>query len=351
MAEFNMDNVLAGDDMDMDFEVQPNDAGEEPDGGGEQQEQEGEQDDGWDDDAGEAPLENGEGSYGGSIYSDLAKAFVEDGIFGNRELAGQVVDANTFRQMMDAEINSRLDNVHKRVLYALNAGAPAEDIRKMEAIVNSLNGFDDASITDESNAGVELRKDLIYRAAIFNGKNDARARKEVEKSMKAGTDIEDARDSLELLRNSFSRTYNEMVQKSAERKEAERQAEINSAKALESEIMGGKGFTGNLSEQMRRRIVNNAMVQSETLPDGRRCTPLQKFCMTDPNATRILGELFTITDGFRDLGAIGASNVRKGVSRGLASIEKKLQASAPTGAPRYMAQGEDDGGSRFEIEI
>ena len=311
------------------------------------------EDGGWGD--GEPAAGDGDDSPAGgvsSLYSDLAKALAEDGILGDAEAAGRVTDADGLRGVIDSELASRLDAKQRRVLAALDAGAPQDDVRQLEAMIEDLKQYDEAKLTDESDAGVTARKEIIFRAALFNGLDENRARKEVEKSIKAGTDIDDARDGLAMMRQSVGEAYDGMVSEGRRRQEEARRGYEERCRALEGDIMSGDGVTGKLSEGVRRRIVNNVMVRSETLPDGRQVTPLQKFCMTDPSASRILGELFTITDGFRDFGKLSEANVRKGVSRGLAAMERRLQgrqASDP-GTMRYAGDGEPDAG-RYEIEI
>ena len=51
-------------------------------------------------------------------------------------------------------------------------------------------------LSDESEKGEKLRKDLIYQDFLNRGYSKERATKEVQKSLNAGTDIEDARESL-----------------------------------------------------------------------------------------------------------------------------------------------------------
>lgn len=290
---------------------------------------------------------------GGGAFGELARALADEAILSDAAEAAKVTDADGFRRLFEAEIRSRMDAGHRRVLEALDSGAPVDDIQRMEAVMRDLDGYDESSLADEGDEGVELRKGLIYKAALFSGMDEARAAKEVEKSMKAGTDIDDAREALSDMRSSVREAYGNMVAEGRRRRDEEQARYGESCRRLEADIMGGDGLTGRLSEPVKRRIVNNVMARSETLPDGRRVTPLQKYCMTDPRATRVLGELFTLTDGFRNLGALAEAAARKGVSRGLADMERRLQ-STPTaagGGLRYMG---DDGGAepgRYEIEV
>lgn len=354
-----MDNVLSGedvenDDFDVNDDVETSDD-EQDDNQDSVTDDTNADDDDWGDD-GDTPQDGGQGattSQSDTVYSNLAKACFEDGIFGNGEAAVSVKNADDFRQLMDSEINARLDYAHRRVLAALDAGVPQNEIQGMEAIIDDLNQYDKINLADESDEGLNNRKEIIYRAAIFNGKDDARARKEVDKSIKAGTDIEDAREGLASMRQYVSQNYEAMVNQNKQRQyEMSRQREEQS-RQMANDIMNTDGFTGALSPQTRRRIVNNCMIPSERMPDGRQVTPLQAFFLSNPYATRIVGELFTLTDGFRNPNAITDSKVRKGVSRGLASMERKLQGSnpAPSGGMRYAG---GDGGidqGRYELEI
>ncbi len=359
MADFNMDNVLSGedvenDDFDVNDDVETSDD-EQDDSQGEAADGTDSDDDGWDDDN-DATSDGGQGEagpQGDTVYSNLAKACFEDGIFGNGEAVNYVKDADGFRQLMNSEINARLDYAHRRVLAALDAGVPQTEIQGMETIIDDLNHYDQINLADESDEGLNNRKEIIYRAAIFNGKDDARARKEVDKSIKAGTDIEDAREGLASMRQYVSQKYEAMVNQNKQRQNEMLRQREEQSRQMVNDIMSTDGFTGALSPQTRRRIVNNCMVASERMPDGRQVTPLQAFFLSNPYATRIVGELFTLTDGFRNPNAITDTKVRKGVSRGLASMERKLQGSnpAPSGGMRYAGGDGDIDQGRYELEI
>lgn len=338
-----------GDGLDIDAPIAKDGAGD--DGEGDAPADEGP--DGFGDGLGDAPGDAPTPAAGGWTFGDVARAFAEEAIFGDAEGAAKVEDADGFRRLMEAEIRSRVDAENRRALEALDAGAPADDVRRLEAISRDLEGYDESRLTDEGDEGVALRKELIYKQALFNGMDEARAAKEVEKSMRAGTDIDDAREALEGMRSAAKEAYGNMVAEARRRKEEAGARAEEARRRLEADIMGGEGLTGPLSETVRRRVANNVMTPSETLPDGRKVTPLQKYCMTDPMAARVLGELFTLTDGFRDLGRLSEAKARRGVSRGLADMERRLREAPPAagGGLRYMGGGEGDDPGRYEIEV
>lgn len=325
-------------------------------GGGDNPAEDAEDGDGIDDGLGDGPggaPAPSPAAKAAAPFGELARALAEEAIFSDAEGAAKVEDAEGFRRLMEAEVRSRVDAENRRALEALDAGAPPDDVRRLEAISRDLDGYDEARLADEGDDGAALRKELIYKRALFDGMDEARAAKEVEKSMRAGTDIDDAREALADMRAAAKEAYGNMVAEARRRKEEAAARDAEARRRLEADIMGGEGLTGPLSEAVRRRVVNNVMTPSETLPDGRRVTPLQKYCMTDPMAARVLGELFTLTGGFRDLGALAEAKARKGVSRGLADMERRLREAPPAagGGLRYMGGGDGADPGRYEIEV
>jgi hypothetical protein len=62
-----------------------------------------------------------------------------------------------------------------------------------------------------------MRKQLIYQDFINRGYSQERASREVEKSINAGTDIEDAKEALEELKRYFKSSYEKEIQEAKDR--------------------------------------------------------------------------------------------------------------------------------------
>lgn len=90
-----------------------------------------------------------------------------------------------------------MDERYKRVDEALSAGVEPTQIQRYEQYIKALDNITEDNISAEDEAGENLRKNLIYQDCINKGFSQQKAMKMVERSIKAGTDIEDAKDALQ----------------------------------------------------------------------------------------------------------------------------------------------------------
>ena len=82
---------------------------------------------------------------------------------------------------------------------ALGVGVEPSAIQQYERTLDYLDGISDDSISDESERGETLRKQLIYQDFINRGYNKERDIREVNKSFNAGSDIDDAKEAFKML--------------------------------------------------------------------------------------------------------------------------------------------------------
>ena len=106
-----------------------------------------------------------------NFYSSIANALAVDGIFPNLddETVKKAVDAETFSNLIEAEITARLDEKQQRISKALENGVEPTDIKKYEGTLNYINKITDADIAEESEKGEQLRYNLIYQDFINKG--------------------------------------------------------------------------------------------------------------------------------------------------------------------------------------
>ena len=149
-----------------------------------------------------------------NFYSSIASALKEDGIFQNLDddKAKEIKDAESFAQAIRDEVTAQLDERQKRIDEALNAGIEPSEIQKYERTLNYLDSIKDENISDESEQGEQLRRQLIYNDFINRGYSKERAQREVKKSFDAGTDIEDAKESLKSNKEFFKNSYDSIVE-------------------------------------------------------------------------------------------------------------------------------------------
>ena len=271
-----------------------------------------------------------------NFYSSIAKALKEEGIFPDLddESYSKITEPEDFRNLVEQQIKAGLDERQKRIDEALNVGIEPTEIRKYENTLNFLDDIKEESITDESDKGEKLRKDLIYQDFINRGYSKERALREVQKSFNAGTDIEDAKEALKSNKDFFTDKYNELVNEAkAEAEKDERDRKEQAAK-LKSSILEDKNVFGDLSvdKSTRQKIYDNISKPVYKDPEtGEYYTAIQKYEMENRiEFLKNLGLIFTLTDGFKNLDGLVKGKVNKEVKKGLRELENTLNNTART---------------------
>ena len=99
-----------------------------------------------------------------NFYSSIAKTFAEDGVFQNLndDALSKVNDAESFIDLMEQQIQSKLDEKQKRIDKALNAGIEPTQVQRYENNIKILDSITDEAISEEGEKGENLRKNIIY---------------------------------------------------------------------------------------------------------------------------------------------------------------------------------------------
>lgn len=298
-----------------------------------------------------------------NFFSSIAAALVDEGVFPdlNEDEISQVKGPEDFRDLINRQIKSGIDEANQRVLEALNAGVEPTAIQNYERVLSYLNSIDDATLEDESEKGENLRKNIIYQDYINRGFSKERATKEVEKSFRAGTDIEDAKESLTGNKDFYQGQYDDLIKegKEAEAKEAKKQKE--QAEELKKSILTEKKVFGDIEidKNTRQRVYDNVAKPIYKDPDsGEYLTAVQKYQREHPvEFSKNLGLLFTLTDGFKNIDTLVGGKVKKEVKKGLRELETKIRStsSSTSGNLRFANGGYNDKESifskNFEIDV
>lgn len=278
----------------------------------------------------------GNGTSPKNFYSSIAKALKEEGIFPNLDDEGlsKVKDPEDFRDLIDQQIKAGLDERQKKIDEALNAGVEPTEIRKYENAINFLGSIKEENISDESDKGEKLRKDLIYQDFINRGYSKERAAREVQKSFDAGTDIDDAKEALESNIGFFKDKYDELINDAKSEAEQEEKERKEQAEKLKSSILNDKEVFGDLSvdKSTRQKIYDNIAKPVYKDPEtGEYFTAIQKYEMENrTDFLKNIGLLFTLTDGFKNLDGLVKGKVKKEVNKGLRELEHTLNNTART---------------------
>lgn len=271
-----------------------------------------------------------------NFYSSIASALKEDGIFQNldNDKAKEIKDAESFAQAMRDEVTAQLDERQKRIDEALNAGIEPSEIQKYERTLNYLDSIKDENISDESEQGEQLRRQLIYNDFINRGYSKERAQREVKKSFDAGTDIEDAKESLKSNKEFFKNSYDSIVEEAKKAEEKEIEERKKDAETLKKNILEEEKVFGELQidKATRQKVFDNISKPVYKDPEtGELFTALQKYEMDNRlDFLKNVGLIYTLTDGFKNLDGLIKGKVKKEVRKGLRELETTINNTART---------------------
>ena len=290
-----------------------------------------------------------------NFFSSIAKAFAEEGIFPdlNEDEIANINTAESFREIIDKQIQSQLSERQKRADEALNAGLEPDDIRKYENTLSYLEEVTDNKLEEETTEGEELRKRLIYQDYINRGFSQERATKEVKRSIDSGNDIEDAKEALNSNKEYFKSQYDKLLNDAKEEQKKYEQERKNQAEQLKKSIIEEKKVFGDIEvdKPTRQRIFDNLSKpiykDEET---GTYMTALQKYQHDNPNEfIKNVSTIFTLTDGFKNLNKLVKGKVNKEIKKGFRDLENALNNTARTSDGNInFASGVDDENSMFK---
>lgn len=284
-----------------------------------------------------------------NFYSSIASALKEEGIFPDLDddTLNGIKTPEDFAEAVEKTVQARLDERQKRIDAALQADVEPDEVRRYEQTLANLDAIKEEYITDETEKGERLRKNLIYQDFRNRGYSEARAKREVEKSFNAGTDIEDAKEALESNREYFSNQYQDLIKEAQEEaKEEQRKIKEEAAQLKKSMLEDKEVFTGiALDKTTRQKAFDNITKPVFKTEDGEYLTAIQKYEMDNPVEFRkYLSVLFTMTDGFKNIDGLVKGKVKKEVKQSLRELEHKLSSTTrnSSGNPRYVGGVEED---------
>lgn len=269
-----------------------------------------------------------------TIYSSIAKALKEEGIFPDLddEVLSKVKEPEDFRDLVEQQIKAGLEERQKRIDDALNYGIEPTEIKRYENTLNFLDSVKEENITDESDKGEELRKNLIFQDFINRGYSRERATREVQKSFNAGTDIEDAKEALKSNTEYFKGKYDDLIEDAKLEAQKEEENKKEQANKLKESILNEKNILGDLSidKPTRQKIYDNISKPIYKDPEtGEYYTAIQKYEKDNRvDFLKYLGLIFTLTDGFKSLDGLVKGKVKKEVKNGLRDLEHAINNTA-----------------------
>jgi hypothetical protein len=268
-----------------------------------------------------------------NFYSSIAKALKEDGILSDLDddMLDKAETPEDFASIIEAQINARLDEKQKRIDEALGVGVVPSAIQQYERTIDYLDSISDDAISDESENGETLRKQLIYQDFINRGYSKERATREVNKSFSAGSDIDDAKEALQSNKEFFVDSYKKLIKEAKDAENERIKEQKKEAETLKKSILEDKNVFGDLvvNDIQRKKIFENISKPVYKDPDtGEYLTAIQKY--EQENHTEFMkyvGLIYTLTDGFKSFDGLVKGKVNKEVKKGLKNLENTLNNS------------------------
>lgn len=269
-----------------------------------------------------------------SLYSSIAKALKEEGVLPDIEddLISNLKGPEDFIDTIEKQVQARLDERQQRIDAALNAGMEPSEIRKYENIMAQLDSIKIEDITDETDKGEKLRKQLIYTDFINRGYSEERAKREVQKSFNSGSDIDDAKEALKSTREYVQEEYDTLREEAIKDQEEINKRMKEEAETLRKSILEDKDAFGdmNLDKNTRKKIFDSISKPIYKDPNtGEMFTAIQKY----QNENRVeflknLGLIFTLTNGFKSFDSLINKEVTRKVSKSMKELEHTLRNSS-----------------------
>ena len=285
-----------------------------------------------------------ENSTANQFYSSIASALVDDGVLSSidKESLKDVKDAESFANLLKKEIESKLSEEQQRVRTALESGLEPSEIVKYEKTLEYLNNFTEEVISEESEEAELRRKQLIYQDYINKGFSSEKAVKEVEKSINAGTDIEDALAALNGNKEFYTKQYNDLIKAEQTKKQSETEALKAQVSELKKTVLETEEpFAGYKLDKGTRELV--LKIISDPInkgKDGKMYTALQQFQNEKPTEfLHKVGLLYHLTDGFTKIDKLVKAKVKQEKLSSLKDLEHGLINSRVSGGSPVFTSG------------
>lgn len=268
-----------------------------------------------------------------NFYSSITDALVVDGIFPDldKETIQNVKTPEDFQKIIEEQINARFTEKEKRINEALNNKVEPSVIQQYESTIDYLNNINDDSLSAEDEEGENLRRQLIYNDYLNRGFSKTRAEKMVNDAIENGTDIDDAKDALQGVKDFYNNKYKEILDSAKENEEKLAEERTKQSENLKKSIMEDKNLYGDVDvdKATRTKIYDFITKPVHKDSNGNYMTALQKYQSENTiEAMKNFAICYTLTNGFKDWSKLGSKQAKKEVKKGLANLEKVINSTS-----------------------
>lgn len=229
------------------------------------------------------------------LYSKLAAQFVQEGVLPDLD-PNEVKSLADINNALTAQAEKRLTDQQAVINEAIKAGAPVNEVAEAYQVVEQLKAFTDEDITSET--GGALRKNLIAQDFVNKGYEADRAQLMAQRSIDAGTGVEDAKFALAAIIKSEEGRYKGLIQSSKDA-EVKILTDIKDTLQKQGEVLPGIKLTTEQGNEIYTAMTtdvgggHNAFIQAQR---------------ADKVGMRVKTEaIFHLTKGYTDFSIFGVA--------------------------------------------
>lgn len=233
------------------------------------------------------------------LYSNLAAEFKAKGVLPE-------LDIKTIKSLKDIEdaiknqIDSQLTDRQKLIEDAKNSGAPITEVAEKVNTIDKLKAVTPEYIKDDNN--VKFRVTAITQDFIDKGYSEERAGAMAQRSVDAGTDIEDAEFAVASIIKAEEESLQGIID-SAKQKEQDSLTGIKSYIATTPEVLPGIVLNDSQKDELYNQITTDL---------GNKENAFMQAQKADPIGSRIkLEAFFFLTKGLSDFSVFGEKTETK----------------------------------------
>jgi len=227
------------------------------------------------------------------LYSNLAAEFQSKGVLPGLDVS-KVKSLKDIEDAIKSKIDSGLTERQRFIEDAQKSGAPVTEVVAKTETISKLKGVTPQYLGDDRN--IEFRRTAIVQDALTKGYSEERATVMAQRSIDAGTDIEDAQFALDGLIAAEEISLEGIIN-DAKNKEQKSLDDVKSYIAKTPEVIPGIILNDSQKDELYAQITTDL---------GNKDNAFMQAQKADPVGSRIkLEALFYLTKGLSDFSVFG----------------------------------------------
>jgi len=233
------------------------------------------------------------------LYSTLATHLITKGALSDLD-PSTIKSVDDLNAAIEKETLSRLDSKQKAINEAMNVGAPTTEVAKTVDMIEQLKGITEDQVNHVNND--ELRLNLIAQDFINKGYDSNRAQTMAQRSIDAGTGVDDAKFALDVILKGEQRKYEGLIE-AAKMEEEKSIASIKDYLGSEKNALADIKLNSDQQEEIFSQMTTDA---------GNKRSKFIDYQVQNPVQSRVqLETLYYLTKEFTDFSVFGAKATTK----------------------------------------